>query len=217
VVGSSAFIDASMFGAQNTDICAVLNFILKPSNHILPATGGVIDARGLPGNTQTSMTCSISPWAGIPNPPPSTILLPATTGATSIVIPSTWFLPPNTHLIGEGDSITSGGFTPGTTLMAASNFSGTAMISFGSSSLCSSPCSGISVENLTLNGAGQSIDGIDNALSQDASYVDHVSLFRIRGTGLAISGNANHSGPYSNITFDLGGDAPTTATVGGPS
>jgi hypothetical protein len=88
-----------------------------------------------------------------------------------------------------------------------------AMISFGLSSLCTSPCAGISVENLTLNGQGQSIDGIDNALAQDSSYVDHVSLFRIRGTGLAISGNANHSGPYSNITFDLGGDAPTSSTV----
>ena len=36
-----------------------------------------IDARGLPGNTTTSMTCTASPWAGIANPPPSTILLPA--------------------------------------------------------------------------------------------------------------------------------------------
>jgi hypothetical protein len=78
VVGSSAFIDASMFPATGRDFCGVLKFVLNPANQILPAVGGVIDARGLPGNTGTSMTCAASPWAGLTNPPPSTILLPAT-------------------------------------------------------------------------------------------------------------------------------------------
>jgi len=207
VVGSAAFIDASQFGNVRTDICAVLNGILSGSSTQYPASGAVIDARGLPGNTQTSMTCSISPWAGITNPPPSTILLPATTGAAPITIPSTWSLPPNTHLIGEGDSILPTGLTLGTTLQAQSGFTpGTAMISLGLSSHCT-PCTGISVENLTLDGQGQSIDGIDNGFAQDLSYVDHVGLFRILGSGLAISGTANYSGPYSNINFDLGGDS----------
>jgi hypothetical protein len=79
VTNSPSFIDASMFASsvQNPDFCKVVNWILNPQNHILPPSGAVIDARGLPGNTGTSMTCSISPWAGIPNPqPPSTILLP---------------------------------------------------------------------------------------------------------------------------------------------
>jgi hypothetical protein len=189
-VGSPSFIDASTFLAngQGRDLCdtiyGIFNDLFK---NTYPSSGAVIDARGISG--ATNLTCTRgTPWTEGSNTVsvPSTILLPATTGAAPIVIPSTWFLPPNTHLIGEGDSITSGGFTPGTTLLAATNFtSGTAMISFGQSSLCTSTCSGISVENLTLNGAGQSIDGIDNGLSQDASYVDHVSLFRIRGTGAA--------------------------------
>jgi hypothetical protein len=90
VVGSSSFIDASMFaGAQNPNICAVLHSILNSNSY--PATGAVIDARGLANSTPpTSMTCTAanpSPWAGIANPLPSTILLPAT-GATPIVIPS---------------------------------------------------------------------------------------------------------------------------------
>ncbi len=123
-MGSNVFIDASMFPAAGRDFCGVLKFVLQ--NIDQPPTypsGAVIDARGLPGNTQTNMTCTTSPWAGITNPPPSTILLPAT-GANPIVIPSTWNVPPNTHLIGEGDSIPSSGFTSGTTIQAANSFSG---------------------------------------------------------------------------------------------
>lgn len=70
--GSKAFIDASMFAAQGVDFCGVLHNLLL---NVVPATGAVIDARGLPfTNPPTSMTCSASPWAEITNPPPSTIL-----------------------------------------------------------------------------------------------------------------------------------------------
>jgi hypothetical protein len=88
--GSSAFIDASVFGAQNTDFCAVLFNILK---NVAPGTGSVIDARGLPGTTGTSMTCATgtSPWNNGSSyvKTPSTILLPAGTITTS----SSWVLP----------------------------------------------------------------------------------------------------------------------------
>jgi len=80
---SSDFIDASAFGSTGTNICSVLHTILNPSGGILPSGGGVIDARGLPGTTGTSMTCTASPWSGITNPPPTIILLPAT-GANPI-------------------------------------------------------------------------------------------------------------------------------------
>lgn len=199
------FIDASQFGSSTTNICTVLNFILNTTNGILTASGGVIDARGLPGTTSTSMTCTASPWTGITSPPPSTILLPAGT----IVIPSTWILPSNTHLIGEGDGIPVPSVsTPGTTIQFAS-ISGTAtMIQFGSSS----PCSGISVERLTLDAQDQALNGIANQYCQ-ASYVDHVSLYQILGTGLSVSGSATDSGPYSNIAFDTGGYSGTSSTV----
>jgi hypothetical protein len=101
-VGSSAFIDASMFPATGRDFCGVLNFILSSSGY--PTAGAVIDARGLPGSTSTSMTCAASPWSGITSPPPSTILLPPGT----IDISSTWVLPSYTHLVGEGDGLLPG-------------------------------------------------------------------------------------------------------------
>jgi len=103
-VGSPAFIDASMFNATAPNICGILHNILNGASY--PSAGAVIDARGL-NSGNTSMTCTTtnpSPWAGINNPPPSTILLPATATAP-IVIPSTWVLPPNTKLIGESDNI----------------------------------------------------------------------------------------------------------------
>jgi hypothetical protein len=118
VTNSPSFIDASMFASSAPNICGVLNSVLTSKNY--PAAGAVIDARGL-NSTNTSMTCTTanpSPWAGIANPLPSTILLPAT-GATPIVIPSGssgWILPNNTRLIGEGDGIPSNGITPGTTI-----------------------------------------------------------------------------------------------------
>ena len=209
--GSSAFIDSSVFGGSSTNICGVLNSILASTSY--PAAGAVIDARGLPG-VGTSMTCTGSPWAGITNPPPSTILLPATAASAPIVIPTPWVLPNNTRLIGQGDNDPSSA-SPRTTIQASSSFSGN-MIQFGSSSssVCpSSVCTGISVENLTLDGQGGSINGIVNQYSQDFSYVDHVNLYQIRGYGLTVSTSANNSGPYSNITFDLGSYSGTTGTV----
>jgi hypothetical protein len=73
------------------------------------------------------------------------------------------------------------------------------------------------VENLTLNGQAQSTDGIINQYAQNNSYVNHVSLYEILGTGLLVSSSgtstAANSGPYSNITFDTGGYSGTSSTV----
>jgi hypothetical protein len=217
VVGSSSFIDASMFA--DTTICSTIYNILKSPLY----SASVIDARGL-NSGNTNMTCASgwTPWNNgttFQNKP-STILLPAT-GANPIIIPSAWVLPPNTHLIGEGDGIPSSGFTPGTTIQATTSFSGGTMIQFvPTGTSCSppsrgapSPCTGISVERLTLDGQGQSINGITNQLSNDQSYLNHVGLYRILGTGLWVSGSASDSGPYSNITFDLGGLSGTTSTI----
>jgi hypothetical protein len=224
--GSSAFIDASMFATNppppSRNFCGVLNFVLQnvdqPPNY---PSGAVIDARGLPGTTGTSMTCTVtnpSPWAGITNPPPSVILLPAGT----IVIPSAWVLPNNTRLIGEGDALNhnfpSGTIAAGTTLQACKSsctFTGTDMIDLGSSTLCplTNGCNNVSVEHLALDGLGQFLNGIVNSNAQTGTYVDHVSLFQILGTGLWLEGNASHSGPYSNLTFDTGGFSGTLQTV----
>ena len=142
VVGSAAFIDASVFANNtNPNICTILNNILNGTLLVkqggYPATGAVVDARGLNSNN-TSLTCSASPWAGISNPPPSTILLPAGT----IIIPGTWVLPNYTRLIGAGDALdylSTGTVSVGTTLQAclpsvnhcSSSFSGRDMIESG--------------------------------------------------------------------------------------
>lgn len=200
---SVAYIDASVFSNPATlDFCGVLHYILTPSNHILPSTAPVvIDARGLPGQTSTNMTCAASPWAGI-TAPPATILLPSGT----ITVGNTWILPSNTRLIGTGDNVYNG---LGTVIKAGSTMTTSTMIQFGSSS----GATGISVERLTLNGLGSSVTGIVNQYAQDRSYVDHVSLYQIRGTGLLVENNATNSGPYSNITFDTGGYSGTSSTV----
>ena len=153
VVHSPAFIDAKVFTTKppNNDLCSVLNYVLVKIVQLTYPQGAVIDARGLPA-AGTSMTCPSSqpsPWSGITSPPPSTILLPATTSTTPISIPSMWSLPPNTHLIGEGDSIASS-TTISTTIQAQSpSFSGS-MIQFGSS-LCLPPLGGPSTCAETMN------------------------------------------------------------------
>lgn len=192
-VGSSAFIDASMFAFQNGTICSVVYTILKQPTY----SASVIDARGLLNSTPpTSLTCA-SGWTLWNNGTtfqnkPSTILLPAGT----IVIPTKWVLPSSTHLIGEGSTI-SAGFTPGTTLQVSSSFAtNTPMIQFGSSSGC---CSAISVEQLALDGNGAFVNGVENQYAGDLSYVDHLALVRILGTGLWVHGTANNSGPYFGV------------------
>jgi hypothetical protein len=212
---STAFIDASVFATTGSDFCQTINSVL--TNVHYPALGAVIDARGVPYFPGVSMTCTSSPWAGLTIPPPTTILLPAGV----IMIPSTWVLPNNTRLIGEGDGTPplSSAFNPGTTIQVTSAFaSGNTMIQFGSSTTCPSVsginvCTGISVENLTLDGQGQSVYGVVNQYSQDASYVDHVGLYQILGTGLEVGGIANNSGPYSNISFDTGTHSGASSTV----
>jgi hypothetical protein len=203
---SPAFIDASVFTSKATTFCGVLNYVLTPINGVVTSSGAVIDARGL-NSGNTSMTCTASPWAGITNPPPTTILLPATTATAPIVIPTTWVLPPNTRIVGEGGTIGSG--TVGTIIQAASGLTSGSMIQMvPTSTLCLRPgfsvCTGISVENVVLDGQGNAVNGIENQAAGDRSYVDNVSLFQIRGTGLQIDTGANGSGPYTNITFDLG-------------
>jgi hypothetical protein len=197
--------------AKATDICDAIYQILKGNHNFLtngyPSSGAVIDTRGVSGTTNLKCTHG-SPWTEGNNTVsvPSTILLPAGT----IVIPPKWVLPTNTHLIGEGSTL-SGGFTPSTTLQVSSSFTeNTQMIQFGSSSEC---CSGISVEKLALDGIGTFVNGIEDGNAGDSSYVDHVVMNRILGTGLWVHGTANNSGPYSNITYDLSGYSGNSSTI----
>lgn len=201
-VPSPAFFDASQFVSipPNPDFCSVVGYVLNPAHNIFPSTGGVLDARGLP-STGVKMTCAASPWVGIASPPKATILLPAGT----ITIQAGWVIPANTHVIGQGDNLpTSQGVSSGTTIVAGSS-SASPMISF-----CSSACTGVAIEKLVLNGNSLSVTGIENSYAGSLSYVDHVGLYQIKGTGLLINNVATGSGPYSNINFTAAVVLPTT-------
>jgi hypothetical protein len=222
VTFSLSFIDASVFigngNNQSSNICGAIYGILSGAFYNYPATGAIIDARGISGPTALTCPTGRTPWNNGTTTVnvPSTILLPPT-GANPIVIPTTWVLPSKTRLVGEGENnpVSS---TPGTTIQAPSGTLLSTMIQFGSSSVCSSGvCSGISVERLTLDGQAQAVHGIVNQFSQNNTYVDHVTIYQILGTGLLISStsgsSASNSGPYTNITFDTGIYSGTTSTV----
>jgi hypothetical protein len=208
-VGSSAWIDASVF--STADVCAALNAVFRSTVSPYPTLGAVIDARGVnPGTTQT---CSISPWSGVTTPPPSTILLPSGT----IVINNGLTLPNKTRLIGAGGGSlsTSGGAT---IIQAGSSFPSATMFIMGSSALCGTSCTGISLEDLWLDGQGQSINGILNQFGQELSYVKRVTFYQLLGTALSLTNtNAVNSGPYSDLAFSLGSHSAfassTTACV----
>jgi hypothetical protein len=210
--GSAAFIDASAV-TQKSDICWTLyNIISATSPAYLPA---VIDARGI----NSGLTCAAgnTPWQHGTSyaTAPSVILLPAAT----ITINTTWTVPANTRIVGEGAS--EGPYL--TILQAASTFSGDMIdMGAGNTTFCgaSSICQGVAVEHLQVNGAGNShaVNGIVNSYSEDGSYVNDVALFNLGGIGLNILGTyAKNSGPYSNLTCDTGTSSAECVQIKGVS
>src|SRR5215471_7066626 len=144
IVGSSSFIDASMYlpphsnGTQGLDICDAINGILgNRFGGTYPVAGAVIDARGISGTTNLSCTHG-SPWkeGTTTVSAPSTILLPAGT----IVVNTPWVLPNNTHLIGEGDSLNLQATSVAAGTVIQANFASGDMID-----LCSATCNSVSV------------------------------------------------------------------------
>jgi len=213
-IGSSAFIDAyEIFTIKGyADICDTVYKVLQPSGY----SAAVIDARGLSGS---ALKCTKgSPWNESGNylNKPSTILLPAGT----IQISTSWVLPNGTKLIGEGTTGAEdiSGIVLPTTIQDSGSLTSGAMIQFGDSTNCpSSVCTGISVDHLVLDGDNQTVTGILNENAQDSSYVNHVTLYRILGTGLSIGanpfgGSAQNSGPYENINYDTGPSGVSTST-----
>jgi hypothetical protein len=204
--GSAILIDASAayFASTATDICSRIAAVLAAltaTGSAYPQSGVVIDARAVP--VTSAHTCSGNPWASPPTGgwPPTTVLLPA----GSIVITSPWVLPNETRIIGEGRGKT--------TIQASSSFSGTAMIEMGGSSVCpsGSVCTGVVVADLFLSGyTTNTYGGIYNEYSRDSSYVEHVTISQIGGTGLLVGSSgtsgidASNSGPYNDLFITAG-------------
>lgn len=214
---SPAYIDAVAFVGTSTDMCTVLNLALAALSSTTNYTGGagIVDARGL---NPASLTCNNNPWSTFSSAspaPPSVVLLPAGT----IKATTSWTLWPGTRLIGEGgeDPGMNNASVARTTIQAqTSTFTlETPIIQMG----VGANCVGVVVEDLVLDGQGLDINGIDNQYCGDGSYVKNVTFYQIIGIGLNVY-NTNdpntvssaNSGPYSNITFDLGTALPASAT-----
>jgi hypothetical protein len=218
VTGSSAMIDASVF--PGNDVCAKINAVLTSPS--FPSRGAVIDARGIlvPAVVLNCMTGS--PWQGTPPAngwPPATILLPP--GA--ITIHNTWVLPNGTRIIGERRNTT-------TMLPAPDLPDGSTMVQMGANDPAVCPklgglpvCKGIGVQWITFDGefrnppTGAPLNGVDNEVSQDLSFVDHSAFRFLEGFGVKVGPGAANSGPYSNLVFAAGGttqgETPETAAV----
>jgi|HubBroStandDraft_6_1064221.scaffolds.fasta_scaffold09469_3 hypothetical protein len=178
---SSSFLDASAF--TGSDLCARIYAALKQT---YPTSPRVVDARGL-NSGNTTMTCASgsTPWlqSGVSISPPSIILLPAGT----ITINTTWTIPSQTQVFGNGPR--------NTTILANTGFSGD-MIDF-----CSSLCFAVGVSDLMLNGNEQSINGIVNNFAEEQTYVNNVSIHEVDETGIYIGAGGGNSGPYTNLSI----------------
>lgn len=205
---SPAYVDASVFSFSGSEICGPIHSALqklatisKNSSNVVQ--GGIVDARGMFVQPPIKyLTCTTNPFSGVTVP--ATVLLPA----TIIGISTTWVLPSNTRLVGENSQDTTI-----TIDQNASSFS-SPIIQMGSSTLCPSGCTGISVEHVRIQGmdtgtTNRSTDGIDNNYAGYGSYVSDVSFSDIGATsesdtlrvGLLVGSNAAASGPYSDIDF----------------
>lgn len=232
---SPSTIDASVFG-NSGDVCAQIR--LAFGNIPLGATGITIDARGVqPSSPGAPFACTGTPWysgSGSPNLTPSVILLPA----GQISMSQTWIIPSQTRVFGAGVYGSSKAHSAtgyGTYLVCNSSCtlgqaSGVppAFIQFGGydvtgNAYCNPfPCTGISVEYLTVDGVTfnssgasypQPAVGILNQYGQQGSYVNQVNIINLAETtsgtyavGLQIGGgsgsaSAINSGPYTDIFF----------------
>jgi hypothetical protein len=218
IQGSTAFIDATPYLGTG-DICAALNNIILS----VAGVGAVIDARGVhPGTPQA---CAQSPWQTLP---PTgtfanvTILLPKSTITTE----TPWVVPNFTHIVGQGpgQTIIQACKTTSTTCPTGA-FSGSAMIVLGSDTAAfgcgTGVCFGIQVSDLTLDAQSQALDGVDNANAEEQSYVRHVSMVNIGGTGLRLSadtdcsslGTSSNSGPYNDLNIGISSTAAACVKV----
>jgi hypothetical protein len=235
IVASPAFIDASVFGTTTTDLCSKINSALGQ----LPATGGIVDARGLnSGNTAMTCAAGTTPWlqGTTFTTTPSDILLPA----AEICIQSKWVIPDRTRVFGAGMWGSNGTYIyaanktvgkPAGCSKFSQTFSDTEMIDMGyngtptgypsSPAPCptSNVCTGVAIDGLTLDGSGLDIGGIVNTNSEGLSYANQLTIREVLGTSTtpvaALTSSAPGVSRYTNIQSGSGSftDNSTTECV----
>jgi hypothetical protein len=236
-VASPSFVDASVVVGPGgaTDICARI-FSSLVTLASAPYNGaGVVDARGITSSSVMTCPTGDTPWyyGGTYESTPAVILLPAGT----IALSTTWLLPDRTKLIGEGAGAND---TAVTTLQAPNGtFTAGVMIQMGATTSTqtykcpgtgtSLICFAVGVEDLRLDGQGNSVIGILNDASQEQSYVNRVTMYQVETAGLLVGGtvagtgstvvansHAQNSGPYTNIRFEILSTStysPTASTI----
>ena len=214
VTFSKAFLDAYAVSLSTSgDFCAKLGAALGTLG--MGTAGTVVDARGL----STAAGCSSDPFSSLASGLSVKILLPAGT----LSMTHSWAIHDQSQLVGEG---------PARTIFQASTSSfsdpyaspNTAILHMGKPSIGGTGGGivfEIRIEHLTLDGQGQTLDGIDNQNAEELSYVDDVAINNVDGNGIFLAldpggrgnGASDHSGPYTNITFQTSSAISTTACV----
>jgi hypothetical protein len=205
---STAYLDASAF-ATGQGFCAIVGTALGK----LPSGGGVLDARGINSSNSTMKCAGSTPWSALTSAVPALILLPAGTIQTN----TSWIVPNGTKLVGLG---------PGVTVIEADASISAAILQMGYTGTPTSPkynfapcgtsnvCNGIGIESLTVAANGNTVSyGIENTNSQELSYVKHVDLKGMTGTGLYVASGGQNSGPYSDITVTMASSTPECAQI----
>jgi hypothetical protein len=214
ITWSKSFLDA--YGASLTtsgDFCAKLGAALGTLG--TGTAGTVVDARGM----SVTAGCATDPFTHLTSGLSVRVLLPAGT----LSMTHSWAIPDQSQIVGEGPARTIlQASTSGFTDPYAS--SDTAILHMGKPSIGGSGGGivfEVRIEHLTLDGEGQSLDGIDNQNAEELSYVDDVAINNVDGNGLFLgvdpegksNGVASHSGPYTNITFQTSSATSSTACI----
>jgi hypothetical protein len=206
-------IDAALFGGTikpkcignlcfadqyaGVDTCAKITAALVA----LPATGGIVDARGFQG----TQACSANPFSGISKS--ATVLL----GNATFQTIASWVIPNKVSVHGSGRGDSGGN---NTSIQAVSGFPATTpVIAFGTSA----PSFGIHVENLQVDCNNQTgAIGVQNVNSQEQTGLRHVTILDCPNIGLDIeTSGAQNSGPYEDLEIlnQSGGSAGTLPVV----
>jgi hypothetical protein len=224
---STAWIDASAYWTSGgaPDPCTILQSILSSGyGSTTYPNGAVIDARGLynshtpsAGLSCLSTETPFDSLSGLSSaPPPTTILLPP----VAIAISKTWIVPNNFKIVGEGKlSILAASGTMTDMIDMGGEYETTGLCDFSSGG--TTPCSGIAIEHLQLNGNSVATNGIVNQWAQAQSYVNDVLVTGVLVKGLWVgaptsgTAGATNSGPYTNIYYLGGGGSSCDSGVSG--